>query len=58
MHAADIRADPLAPGLLVIGEGGLDAEPDDQRLLERGSFVYDALHAWCRRQSEASHPAT
>jgi hypothetical protein len=62
VHAADIRADlgtdPLAPGLLAIGEGGLDAEPDDQRLLERGSFVYDALYAWCRRQSEASHPAT
>jgi hypothetical protein len=23
-------------------------EEDDQRLLERGSFVYDALYAWCR----------
>ena len=62
VHAADIRAelgtDPLAPGLLAIGEGGLDAEPDDQRLLERGSFVYDALYAWCRRQSGTSQPAT
>ena len=53
VHAADIAADlhtdPLAPGLLAIGEGGLDAEANDQSLLERGSFVYDALYAWCRR---------
>jgi hypothetical protein len=52
VHAADIGedldADPFGPALLAIGEGGLDAEPDDQRLLERGSFVYDALYAWCR----------
>jgi hypothetical protein len=53
VHAADIRADldsdPLGPGLLAIGIGGLDVESDDQRLLERGSFVYDALYAWCSR---------
>ena len=56
VHAADIAADlhtdPLGPGLLAIGEGGLDAEADDQRLLERGSFVYDALYAWSRRHPE------
>ena len=54
VHAADVEADldsdPLGPGLLAIGVGGLDVEPDDGRLLERGSFVYDALYAWCRRQ--------
>jgi hypothetical protein len=45
------------PGLLAIGEGGLDAEPDDLRLLERGSFVYDALYAWCRQQARTGpHP--
>ena len=53
VHAADIAADlhtdPLGPGLLAIGEGGLDAEADDQRLMDRGGFVYDALYAWCRR---------
>ncbi len=52
VHAADIAADlvsdPLGPGLLAIGEGGLAVEADDQRLLERGSFVYDALYAWCQ----------
>jgi hypothetical protein len=54
VHAADVShdlgTDPLGPGLLAIGEGGLDVEDDDQRLLERGSFVYDALYAWCQRQ--------
>jgi hypothetical protein len=53
VHAADISADlntdPLGPGLLAIGVGGLDVEPDDQLLLAKGSFVYDALYAWCAR---------
>jgi hypothetical protein len=54
VHAADIAADrdsdPLGPGLLAIGVGGLDVEPDDQQLLRRGMFVYDALYAWCNQQ--------
>jgi hypothetical protein len=54
VHAADINSDlhtdPLGPGLLAIGVGGLDVEPDDQTLLKRGIFVYDALYAWCTRQ--------
>jgi hypothetical protein len=60
VHAADIAtdldSDPAGPGLLAIGLGGLDVESDDQRLLERASFVYDALYAWCVRQV-ASAPA-
>jgi hypothetical protein len=56
VHAADVPqdldTDPLGPGLLAIGEGGLLAEDDDHRLLERGTFVYDALYAWSER-----HPA-
>jgi hypothetical protein len=56
VHAADVPADldtdPLGPGLLAIGEGGLLAEEDDHRLLERGTFVYDALYAW-----SGQHPA-
>jgi hypothetical protein len=55
VHAADIAgeldSDPLGPGLLAIGEGGLAVEADDQRLLERGLFVYDALYAWCQQQT-------
>jgi hypothetical protein len=58
VHAADLpgelESDPLGPGLLAIGEGGLDVEADDQRLLERGLFVYDALYAWCQRRTR--HP--
>jgi hypothetical protein len=54
VHAADVsqdlQSDPLGPGLLAIGQGGLDVEADDHRLLEKGSFVYDALYAWCQRQ--------
>lgn len=57
VHAADIAddlgTDPYAPGLLAIGIGGLDAEPDDYRLLDKGRFVYDALYAWCQRQVPA-----
>jgi hypothetical protein len=54
VHAADIdsetHTDPAGPGLLAIGLGGLDVEDDDHRLLERASFVYDALYAWCAQQ--------
>jgi hypothetical protein len=60
VHAADIAgeldSDPLGPGLLAIGEGGLDVEADDQRLLERGMFVYDALYAWCQRHPRPEGP--
>ena len=58
VHAADIssdlESDPAGPGLLAIGLGGLDVEADDHRLLERATFVYDALYAWCRRQVGAN----
>jgi len=61
VHAADIAqdldSDPLGPGLLAIGEGGLAVEADDQRLLARGRFVYDALYAWCQQQT-ATTPAS
>ena len=64
VHAADIatdlHTDPLGPGLLAIGLGGLDVETDDQTLLTRGMFVYDALYAWCIQQvaaQTASAPA-
>jgi hypothetical protein len=52
VHAADIsedrNSDPFGPGLEAIGAGGILAEANDQVLLEKGSFVYDALYAWCR----------
>jgi hypothetical protein len=53
VHASDIEGeletDPLGPGLLAIAEGARDVEPDDLKLLERESFVYEALYAWCQR---------
>ena len=56
VHAADISddldTDPLGPGLLAIGVGGLEVENDDHRLLQKGSFVYDALYAWCGLQTK------
>jgi hypothetical protein len=62
VHAADLAGeldrDPLGPGLLAIGEGGLAVEADDQRLLERGRFVYDALYAWCQQQTTTTPPAS
>jgi hypothetical protein len=55
VHAADIaedvNTDPLGPGLLAIGIGGLQVEVDDQLLLDKGLFVYDALYAWCLLES-------
>ena len=60
VHAADISSDictdAAGPGLLAIGTGGLDVEADDYKLLERATFVYDALYAWCVREvsTEAS----
>jgi hypothetical protein len=56
VHAADIAddlgTDPLAPGLLAFGLGSLEVEPDDQELLRRESFLYDALYAWCGQASD------
>ncbi|MGH7318150.1 MAG: chromate resistance protein ChrB domain-containing protein [Candidatus Rokuibacteriota bacterium] len=61
VHAADVSedldTDPLGPGLLAVGIGGLDVEQDDRLLLERGLFVYDALYAWCRRQMTSGEGA-
>ena len=58
VHAADIDTElhthPLGPGLLAIGLGGLDVEADDHRLLERATFVYDALYAWSAQQAITS----
>lgn len=55
VHAADIEGelgtDLLGPGLLAIAEGARAVEPDDLKLLEKESFVYEALYAWCRRNA-------
>lgn len=57
VHAADIdselHTDPFGPMLLALAFGGLDVEADDHRLLDRASFVYDALYAWSAQQVAA-----
>jgi len=53
VHAADIAADidthPFGAALRAIGDAGSAVESDDQRLLQRGLFVYDALYAHCQQ---------
>jgi len=55
VHAADIAGEeathPFGAAISALGTAGLDVEPDDHRLLDRGMFVYDALYAWCSRHS-------
>ena len=41
--------DPDAEILYVPADEVLDVEADDHQLLERATFVYDALYAWCAR---------
>ena len=57
VHAADIAGEesthPFGAAISAIGDAGLDVEDDDHRLLERGLFVYDALFAWCKRNTHA-----
>lgn len=57
VHAADIAGEeqthPFGATVSAIGTAGLDVETNDHKLLERGMFVYEALYAWCRRNSTA-----
>jgi hypothetical protein len=51
VHAADVSSDvdthPFGGALRAIGNAGTAVEGDDLRLLERATFVYDALYAHC-----------
>jgi hypothetical protein len=59
VHAADIAADvdthPFGQALRAIGAAGREVEPDDQWLLERALFVYDALYAHCQTVTATTH---
>jgi hypothetical protein len=48
--AADIDADPIAPGLEALASGYSLRFPNDHDNLARQLEVYDALYAWCRMQ--------
>jgi len=53
VHAADVARDvdthPFGATVRAIGDAGAAIEPDDQELLRRGRFVYDALYAHCQQ---------
>lgn len=51
--AADLHADPIAPGLKAIATGFGLLYADDTANLETQFAVYDALYAWCRIQIAA-----
>jgi rhodanese-related sulfurtransferase len=56
VRAADTQRLDLAPqaaGLLAISIGLGARHSDDHELLESGFPVYDALYAWCRRETSA-----
>ena len=61
VHGADVQKDlygrPEAPGLKAIAEGFRDLGlEDDHEMLAKQSIVYDALYAYCQRQTaERAH---
>jgi hypothetical protein len=58
VHGADVAEDrdatPQSRGLLAIAEGFYLLELDDHQQLELSLPVYDALHAWCKREAASA----
>ncbi len=52
---ARLDLEPQAAGLLAISLGLSAIEPDDQRQLDQGMLVYDALYGWCRFAAGEMH---
>lgn len=58
VRGADTDRHSLAPeasGLWAISAGLAYNEPSDQRLLEKGMFIYDALYSWATHLQHISH---
>jgi hypothetical protein len=57
VHAADVASDvdshPFGAAVRAIGDAGAAIEADDQALLRRGLFVYDALYAYCQQEARS-----
>jgi hypothetical protein len=62
VHGADVTGDedatPESRGLLAVAEGFFLLELDDLRQLELELPVYDALYAWCQRETAAAGPGS
>jgi hypothetical protein len=62
VHGADIAADldvvPESRGLKVIAEGFGLVHTDDHAILASEFAVYDALHAWCKREEAVSRTSS
>ncbi len=60
VHAADIGSEvhshPFGAALRAIGDAGALVESDDQQLLHRALFVYDALYAHCHQHITEGSP--
>jgi hypothetical protein len=46
---------PQSAGLLAISMGLRDLSPDDHKVLEYGTVIYDALYAWASRRKGEAH---
>jgi len=61
VHGADIAGDidrvPESHGLKAIAQGFGLVHPDDHAILAAELPVYDALHAWCERQTTSGRPS-
>lgn len=58
VRGADTDRHDLAPqvsGLWAISAGMAYNEPDDQKLLEKGMVLYDALHSWAKHLQHIKH---
>lgn len=59
VHGADfpeeIDATPESAGLWAISQGFTDVTGDDAEILEKASFLYDALYAHLRRRAAATN---
>ncbi|PWU19790.1 MAG: chromate resistance protein [Bdellovibrio sp.] len=58
VRAADtdtLERSAQAPGLLAITLGLSANFPDDQKMLEIGMILYEALYTWCKSYTEERH---
>jgi rhodanese-related sulfurtransferase len=52
---ASLELEPEAAGLLAVSLGLSVMEADDNRQLEKGVILYDALYSWCRHATGERH---